>query len=208
MDSDIELPPVMAAGSWATNADLIADCARLGYLRKEWRTIDPTWGGGKFWTVWQPDVLVGSDINPERSPTGTSVDATDLPYDDGSFQAVVIDPPYKLNGTSTGAGPSALDHPFGVERYASWQDRHILMTQMLTEGERVLAKGGYLLFKCQDQVCSGKVRWQTREFSDHGESLGLTLEDWLNFPGSRPQPSGRRQLHARRNYSTLLVFKK
>ena len=67
MDLDIDLPPVMAAGTWTSNADLIADCARLGYLQKDFRTIDPTWGGGKFWTTWQPDVLIGSDINPERS---------------------------------------------------------------------------------------------------------------------------------------------
>lgn len=41
--------PVLAATAWKTNADLIVDCARLGYLRKEWITLDPTYGRGLWW---------------------------------------------------------------------------------------------------------------------------------------------------------------
>ncbi len=79
---------------------------------------------------------------------------------------------------------------------------------MTTEAHRVLTPGGYLLLKCQDQVCSGQVRWQTREFADHAEQLGMRLVDALHLLGHRPQPAGRRQVHARRNYSTLLVLRK
>ena len=74
---------------------------------------------------------------------------------------------------------------------------------------RWLRSGGVLLLKCQDQVCSGKVRWQTIEFANHAASCGgMTLEDVFMPTGHRPQPGGRRQLHARRNYSSLMVFQK
>jgi hypothetical protein len=36
--------PILAATSWRSNAELIADCAALGYLRANWLTLDPTYG--------------------------------------------------------------------------------------------------------------------------------------------------------------------
>lgn len=193
----------MAIGAWSSNAELIADCARLGYLRREWRTLDPTYGHGTFWKVFRPDELVAHDIDPTKSPTGQSVDATALPYADRSFPSVVIDGPYKLNGTPT----SEIDARYGTDQSTRWQDRMDLLGRMLGEGARVLGDG-FLLFKCQDQVCSGKVRWQTFGFTRHAEGLGLGLVDRLDFLSYRPQPHGVRQVTARRNASTLLVFKR
>lgn len=52
------------------------------------------------------------------------------------------------------------------------------------------------------------TRWQTIEFTNHAVGLGSRLVDQLHLPSYRPQPAGRRQVHARRNYSTLLVLQK
>lgn len=195
--------PVMAINDWGTNAELIAACAQLGYLREDWTTLDPTFGHGTFWNAWRPHVLFAHDIRKELSPTGSSVDATNLPYDDQSFACVVIDGPYKLNGTPT----VDVDERYGVHEPTRWQDRMNLLRQMMSEGARVLGDG-FLLFKCQDQVCSGKVRWQTVEFIRHAESIGLGLVDRLDFLSYRPQPNGTRQVTARRNASTMLVFRR
>lgn len=205
LDEQVEQDPVVAITAWPSNAELIADCARLGYLRPEWRTLDPTYGYGTFWNIWRPDELIASDLDPAKSPTGESVDATALPHADRSMPAVVLDGPYKLNGNPSDT--DGADERYGVNRYTDWRDRMTLLRDMLTEGARVLGDG-YLLFKCQDQVCSGKVRWQTVEFTNHAASLGLGLVDRLDRLGYRPQPKGRRQVHARRNASTLLVFKR
>lgn len=194
---------VLAIAERPSNAELIVDCAQLGYLRKEWRTLDPTYGLGVFWQQWRPDVLVASDLDPAKSPTGTSVDATHLPHPDRSFPSVVIDGPYKLNGTPT----AAVDGRYGVHEPTRWQDRMTLLERMLTEGARVLGDG-YLLFKCQDQVCSSKVRWQTFVFTAHAMTLGLGLVDRLEQVSYRPQPNGVRQVTARRNASTMLVFQR
>jgi hypothetical protein len=100
-----------------------------------------------------------------------------------------------------------FDDRFGVEVPTRWQDRHKLIGEGLDECARLTRK--YVLMKCQDQVSSGHVRWQTFEFVRRAEmDLGLHLEDMLHKLGGREQPKDRRQVHARRNYSTLLVFKK
>ncbi len=197
----------MAAGTWANNAELIRDAVvPLGYLRADWRTLDPTYGLGRFWTLWRPP-LVGCDLDPAKSPIGRSVDFRHLPWDSDWFDAVVFDPPYKLNGTSTGKGAAASDVDYGVDRWMGVAERHQLITDGITECTRVLRPGGTLLVKCQDQVNGGKVRWQTRIFADHAESLGHRLVDRFDLASYREQPAGRRQQHARRNTSALLVFR-
>jgi hypothetical protein len=89
-----------------------------------------------------------------------------------------------------------------------WQDRMQLCRDGITECVRVLRFKGFLLVKCQDQVCSAQVRWQTHDFAAHAESLGCRLVDALYLTSYRAQPEGRSQQHARRNYSTLLVLRR
>lgn len=195
--------PVLAFGDWSSNAEMIADCARLGYLRKDWVTLDPTYGHGTFWKTWQPTVLVALDLDPAKSIDLTSADFTDLPFEDQSFDAVVFDPPYKLNGRPD----PVIDQRYGIHEPTRWQDRMALVRTGIAECARVLGDG-YLLVKCMDQVCSGRMRWQTDEFTKHAEQCGLGKVDRLDFPSHRPQPKGRRQIHAHRNTSQLLVFKR
>ena len=197
--------PVMAITQWPTNADLIADVARLGYLHEDWLTLDPTYGLGTWWKKWRPHKLVAHDIDPAKSPTGKSVDFTDMPqYEDDTFDAVAFDPPYKLNGT-----PCAdIDHRYGVHTTQTSRERHHLIQVGMIECARVLVAGGHFIMKCQNQVSSGRVNWQVDTFSIAGGLLGLEKIDELHMLSYRPQPEGTRQVHARRNYSTALVFRK
>lgn len=202
----------MAAGTWANNAELIRDAVvPLGYLRDNWLTLDPTYGLGRFWTLWRPRVLIGLDLDPAKclTPGPPGVDFRELHHlwPVPTFDAVVFDPPYKLNGTSTGKGAAASDADYGVDRWMGVAERHQLIADGITECTRVLRPGGMLLVKCQDQVNGGKVRWQTRIFADHAEGLGHRLVDRFDLASYRAQPAGRRQLHARRNTSALLVFR-
>lgn len=190
---------VFAMSDHRRNADLIADCFELGYIRDDDIVLDPTYGTGRWWTKRRPQWLTGSDLK-------TGVDFRDLPGETGTYDVVAFDPPYKLNGTG-GSHPS--DEGYGVGgSYEAWQDKHKLIMRGIEECVRVLKPNGILLIKCQDQVCSGHVRWQSREFANYAEEIGCDQIDMLMLPGYRAQPAGRRQLHARRNYSTLLVFRK
>lgn len=206
---------VKALDHRVTNADLMVDCRDLGYIG-DGIVLDPTFGRGTFWKLWRPAGLVGTDLDPAKSETGVSVSCTALPYGDGSVECLVLDLPYKLNGTPDGI----VDERYGVHRATSRDGRHALMFDGITEAARVLRPasvrpkrlGGVLLFKCQDQVNGGKVRWQTRMMADHGEAHGFELVDSLLFVSYRKQPSDDDedavQEHARRNVSTLLVFRR
>lgn len=195
-----EASPVMAMSAWRTNAEMVADVARLGYLGG--RVLDCTYGRGTFWKVFRPAELVACDGDPAKSPIGYSVDFTRMPFADEEFDASVIDGPYKLNGTPT----IEVDEAYGVHVTSSREGRHELIKGGIVECVRVTRVGGHVLVKCQDQVNGGKVRWQSRIFADHAEALGCRLRDSFLFPSYRPQDEERGQQHARRNYSTLLVL--
>ena len=76
---------VFAIDRWSSNADLIADAAKLGYIYGE--VLDCTYGYGTFWQKFRPAVLLGTDIDPTKcSPEGVgSVDFTNMPFGNGSF---------------------------------------------------------------------------------------------------------------------------
>lgn len=191
---------ILAAKNWKSNAHLIQDVAQLGYLKEHWKVLDPTYGEGVWWQLWRPHTLITHD-----KFTLDGVDFRDLPHRDGEFDAVAYDPPYKLNGTDQGEGGR-----YGVARPMRWQDKMQMIHDGIDECARVLKRDGILLIKCQDQVCSGHVRWQTLEFTLHAINIGLALiERFDYYGGRRPQPmEGRTQRHAHGRGSTLLVLQK
>jgi hypothetical protein len=183
-----------------TNAELMVNVAAIGYLRGH--VLDTTYGKGNFWKKFKPERLTKVDLKPVGDVVS---DFRTLPFPDNTFDTVVLDGPYKLNGT-----PSLedFDERYGIDIPTHWKERNALIKQGILECMRVTRD--YLLVKCQDQVCSGHVRWQTAEFTDHAEWYGnARLVDRFDLVGSRrPQPANRSQVHARRNYSTLLVLEK
>jgi hypothetical protein len=194
--------PVRAIGDppRRTNAQAMVDCARLGYL-DGW-VHDCTYGDGRFWRSVMPCVFTRSDLDPAK---GVPIfDFTALPYDDRIVDTMVMDGPYKLNGTTLDTGPATSDDSYGVGgAYTKIDVRMKLLADGLTECARVARS--WVLFKCQDQVVSGHVKWQTRIFADHGEDCGLELWNRMLVHGYRTQP--RPQVHVHSDYSTLLIFK-
>lgn len=183
------------------NALLMAECAELGYLNGT--VLDATYGLGAFWKRWQPDHLIRLD---RFTKADLVADARRLPFRNYSIDSVVYDPPYKLNGTSTGFGPSALDARYGVASgYRSIAEKHALLLDGTVEALRVAKR--FVLVKCADQIASGKYNPQTFMVWERAVSHGATLVDLLYVVGGREQPPGTRQLHARRNHSALLVFR-
>lgn len=197
---------IPATYPWASNASLIAAVARLGYL--DGSVLDVTYGKGSFWKIFRPADFHAHDLRLD------GVDFRNLPEADDSYDVVVLDGPYKLNGT-----PSAADVRYGVDEPATWQERHALIRAGMDEGARVARKR--LIVKCQDQVCAGHVRWQTIEFTNHMvDKHGAVLVDRFDMTGKvRKQPlfgarrkgfigppRPRRQVHAQGRPSTLLVF--
>ena len=183
-----------------TNAALMVDCRTLGYLDDQHTILDTTFGQGGFWKEWTPVNLIANDLDP-MAASNFHYDFTALPWDADSFDVVVFDPPYKLNGTS--AHPS--DKRYGVGgKYQSVAAKLDLITRGCEQAARVARER--VLVKCQDQVVSGRIVWQTHLITRDLSVLGWALVDRLEVHGHRPQPPGRRQVHSRRTTSSLLVF--
>lgn len=195
--------PVLAASRWPDNAALVADCARLGYLKKEWRTLDPTFGRGNWWTRWQPDELVTHD-----KYTLDGVDFTALPHDTDEFDAAVYDPPYIAPGGRDKSTVEDFNDRFGLQYTPPKPaDLQQLINAGLDEVGRVVRRGGFVLVKCCDYVNGGKVWWGTHQTSTHAMANGFELVDRLEHIGTCGPQSQKRQVHARRNLSTLFVLK-
>jgi hypothetical protein len=185
---------VLAADTWNTNADLIADAVvPLGYLRPTDRVLDPTYGLGLWWTRWRPDDLWGTDRNPELSPTvPRGIDFTRMPPSWANhFDAVAFDPPYVSKGGRETSGIRAMDDRYGQHDAAPTPAAaQAVINAGLSECQRVVKPGGIVLVKCQDYVSSGKLYLGSHLTLDHGLTLNLKVRDiFRHVSGVRPQPS-------------------
>lgn len=196
-----------------SNAELINMAHNLGYIpdsADSW-VLDPTWGNGRFWRIFRPNHLIRADINvvdkDGKIREGVvQADFTAMPWGDGVWDAVVFDPPYKLNGTPTVGG---MDTDYGVDTPTSRAKRYSLAAAGMDECYRVAKPGGFILLKIQDQVCSGHVNWMTIDFANLMREAPYYCElvDVLHIHSYREQPP-KEQDHAWSNYSSLLVFQK
>ncbi|MFO0955935.1 MAG: DNA methyltransferase [Isosphaeraceae bacterium] len=156
--------------------------------------------------------MLGTDL-------GTGTDCRELPYEDGSIDCVVFDPPYmhtpggsahvnhqnyegyyRNNAAGNGNGGGSKYHEAVLELYADAG----------REARRVLRDQGIYIVKCQDEVCANRQRLTHVEIIQDLATAGFLAEDLfvvmrLNNPGvSRVL----RQVHARKNHSYFLVFRK
>jgi len=189
---------IMAAYKWSNNAHLIADVIKLGFIHGD--ILDATYGLGRFWSKCRPNGLITNDLYTEAD---FNFDFTDFPQAwSKKYDVVVFDPPYKLNGT-----PSVeSDIVYGVHKPATIEERHDLIVAGAIECLRLVKKGGFLLVKVQNQVSSGRMHFQTDIVTQALNARKVAQMHLLTNP--RPQPKGRRQIHPRSNYSTLLIFKR
>lgn len=210
---------VCAATPWRTNAELIRACARLNYLRPTDRILDPTYGRGVWWKAWQPDAgqLITNDIDP-RTATMFHEDFRQMHWPDAQFDAITFDPPYAAHGGRTTSTLPGYNERYGrTMAPATPQGVQALINDGLNEMARLVRPGGLVLVKCQAYIWSGKL-WEgdahTRNHAVH--DLAMEVVDRLEHVGrARPQPARSRrdgqpsvQAHARRNLSTMFVFRR
>lgn len=212
--TDTPPAPVMAATRWATNAELIADVARL-YIDDQAAVLDPTYERGTWWNVWRPQNLTAL----HRSVDGT--DFRHLTAADHTWDVAAYDPPYVCPGGRRTSTLDGFHDRYGMAEgghtdpmFTSPAELQQIINDGLTEMVRVVKPTGLVLVKCQDYISSGRLWIGTHHTLTHGLALGCELVDRFEMITSpRPQPtanrdgSPRRQVHARRNLSTLLVLR-
>jgi len=212
------------------NADVFPSILQL-HVPKGSLVADVTFGKGAFWKkVPAGDYeLLASDLTAKYkdgefpfTKIRSGVDLRDLPYEDESVDCVVMDPPYmeglyrKASGHLAGGGT----HGAFREAYSNGEETkkgpkyHDAVTDMYLRGgveaNRVLRQDGALIVKCQDEVSANLQRLTHVEIISAYEEMGLYTKDL--FVLVRPNRPGvsrvKTQVHARKNHSYFLVFKK
>jgi hypothetical protein len=193
-----------------TNDEVFSHVLRL-YVPPGSLVADVTFGRGVFWKR----ISTGTyDVRATDRQTG--VDCRKLPYGDGMLDCVVFDPPYmhtpggtahqnhqnfevyyNNNGTENGVKKyheAVLDLYFGGAR----------------EAYRVLRPEGIYIIKCQDEVCANQQRLTHVEIINELATIGFVVEDlFVVVRNNRPGVSRvLKQVHARKNHSYFLVFRK
>lgn len=186
-----------------TNAVLFADAARL-YLWPGCRVADVTYGKGVFWQNVDTSAyeFLATDL-------AMGIDFRELPYEDDSLDAVVLDPPYIYNPKDT--VKASISEPYKVNTTGLGLTTVTAVIELyeagIREALRVLRPGGRLFVKCQDQIQAGKQRWVHIELFEFARSLGFYARDLLVLvQKTRPAIRWPQQKHARKNHSYLWVF--
>lgn len=209
---------VYGATSWKNNGELIADVARLGYIKPTDRVLDPTFEKGIWWKSFTVAELVAYNRESDGS------DFRLLPEEDESFDVIAYDPPYVCPGGITTSTIPEFHERYGMaeggaeERlFSTPAELQDMINDGLTEMTRLVRRGGYILVKCMNYVSSGKVWWGVDYTLAHANALGLRkIDEFIHVGKGRPQETDRTksdgtpstQQHARRNHSNLLVLQK
>ena len=181
---------------------------------------DVTYGKGVFWKkVNQADyILHFSDIK-------TGVDCRNLPYKNQSMDCVVIDPPYMEgfyrrnndhlagNGTFSSFREAYSDGSIYEQKTGAPKYHDAVLDMYYSAGYeamRVLKTNGILIIKCQDEVSANKQHLTHVEIINEYTKHGLVVEDlFVMIRNNKPNISTlKKQVHARKNHSYFLVFRK
>ena len=187
------------------NGDLIRDAAQLGWLPEP--VFDATYGLGRFWSEYKPETLITNDLHTEADHHWDWEHPVpdDCPWR-ASHGTVVWDSPYKAQGRPS-QQYKAMNTGYGVNQYRTMGQLRNLLVSGAVNCADLVAPGGYLLAKCQDQIVCNKFWSQTQMLIDLVTALpGWEYESWLHL-SSTPRPQ-RSQRKPRNNYSTLLAFKR
>ena len=194
-----------------TNEDVFPQVLSL-YVSPGSTVADVTYGMGVFWKGVPPARyrLLATDLK-------NGVDSRNLPYEDGSIDCVVFDPPYM----HTPGGTAHVNHQ-NYEGYyqnnaaVNGSDKKYheavldLYFKAAREAHRVLKNEGIYIVKCGDEVCANQQRLTHVELINELSENGFIVEDlFVLLRNNRPGVSRIiRQVHARKNHSYFLVFRK
>jgi tRNA G10 N-methylase Trm11 len=199
------------SASVGKNEELFPEILKL-YVPIGSSIADVTYGKGVFWR--RVDEILYTVL---KSDLQNGIDCRHLPYDSASIDCVVLDPPYM----HTPGGTAHSNHQ-NFENYyknngsgnGTEKKYHEAVLELYfeagKEAKRVLKKGGVFIVKCQDEVCANKQRLTHIELTIEYSKYGFVVEDlFVLVRTGKPGVSRMvKQVHARKNHSYFMVFRK
>jgi transcriptional regulator with XRE-family HTH domain len=182
------------------------------YVAQGSTVADVTYGRGVFWKQIPKDQyhVLATDIE-------MGVDCRSLPYKDKSVDCVVLDPPYMHTpGGTAHVGHQNYEGYYrnNSARNGSEKKYHEAVLDLYfaagIEARRVLKNDGVFIVKCADEVCANQQRLTHVELINEYSKNGFVVEDlFVLLRQNRPGVSRViKQVHARKNHSYFLVFRK
>lgn len=198
---------VLAAASWRSNAELIADAVvPLGYIKPTDHVIDVTYGRGIWWKKYQhpPARFTGGIETLEQNELAAisyrangvfyaPMDYRSMPAGwTNQFDVVAYDPPYvAMGGRKTSTIPDFMER-FGLESAAA-NPEALFVDNMhgLRECVRITKPGGLILHKTANYISSGNLVPQVHlTFQAAKGWMKLKLVAEFTMVGhARPQPT-------------------
>jgi tRNA G10 N-methylase Trm11 len=207
---------VLLSAFVGNNADIFPKILHL-HVPKGSVVADVTYGKGVFWK----NVPTG-EYHLYPSDIQTGVDCRNLAYKDETIDCIILDPPYmeglfrKKKDHLAGAGnyKAFREHYSNGEANSGGAKYHAAVLELYhdagREAYRVIKKEGILIVKCQDEVSANQQELSHVQIINYYASLGFYCKDlFVVVRTNRPAISRLlKQVHARKNHSYFLVFKK
>ena len=205
MDKDFK--PVKSV--YSTNFEAITNI--MGLCGIEQFDLDCTYSKGAFWKN-LPSPKIKSDITPHYEDV-LAASSENLPFSENSMGSIMCDLPFVICGKTykeNKKGSSIIAKRF--EGYETFNDLKSNYYNTLKELYRVCKENGYVIFKCQDTVSSGKNHFTQHMVIDMGLKIGFYPKDMIILVAKNRINSfgGKwdKQVHARKHHSYFIVFQK
>ena len=182
------------------------------YIKDTQFDIDPTYSKGVFYKN-IPEPRFCSDIDPPADkPHVHRYDCRQLPFDASTVHSIIFDPPFVVgipNKSRDKVGSNLIKNRFGAVKDIKTLYYDLYQLSMV-EFYRILKPGGFLVFKCQDTVSSGKNHFSHCEIYNMAMFIGYIAVDLFILLAKSRMSSGRwkTQQHARKYHSYFWVFQK
>ena len=187
---------VVLTATIGTNAGLLPRIFEL-YVPQGSRVADVTYRRGVFWQN-----IDRSKYEVFATDLMTGVDFCDLPYDERSLDALILDPPYMHGGKGI---KESINRCYRNQN-TSHESVIRLYAGGVLEASRVLRKKGIVIVKCQDEIESGKQRLSHVEIIQLLELLGFEIVDqFVLVQETVPAMRHDYQKSARKNHSYAIV---
>ena len=174
------------------------------HLRGKWFDLDCTYSKGVFYNK-IPQPKIKSDIFPLFDDV-LMVDSTKMDaFTNNSLDSIVFDPPFLFRKRKSNNNDK-MSARFSY--FNSYEDLTDMYSNSLSQFWRVLNKGGYLCFKCQEMT-DGKFYCTHNFIINKAQEIGFELKDIIIKANNlKLQRDAKQQNCVAKVHSYWLVFKK